>query len=90
VSDHEDDLLSDLLRFFPQFGTQPFETMPGPTFFALATRIAAYGGVMAYRMQEHQASQPVSPAFADPEPEEVVSLAAFRAMFPDLIEVGSG
>lgn len=90
VADYEQDLLADILRFFPQFGTDPLEAMTGPTFFALANRIPVFGGVMAYRLQQPPAPEP-APASntAGQEATQVVSLDTFRSMHPDLVEVVS-
>lgn len=87
--DHQDDLLADLLRFFPQFGTHPLEVIDGPTFFALAYRLPAYGGVMTIRAQEAVA-EPSAPSTPLPElGGQVVELDTFRAQFPGLVEVVS-
>ena len=85
--DYEQDLLADFMRFFPQYGIEPLEVMSGPTFFSLAPRVAAYGGVMACRFQELLADAPA--AASVPAGEKVVDLAAFRVEHPGLIEVVS-
>lgn len=78
MSDYQDDLLADVLRFYPQFGTDPFEVMTGPVFFTLAPRLSVYGGVMACRVQEQHmtcAEQPVPTDASEVSPE------VFRAQF---------
>lgn len=35
-----------MLRFLPQFGTDPFEVMTGPQLLKIAPRLAAYEGVV--------------------------------------------
>ena len=87
MSEHKEDLLTDMLRFFPQFGTDPFEVMDGPVLFVLATRMAAYGGVMAYRLAE--VAQPTVAGAVAPAGSDVVPLAAFRAQHPGLVEAVS-
>lgn len=88
VVDYQRDLLCDVLRFCPQFGMEPLRTMPGPVFFSLAPRLAAYGGVMACRFQELvvDTTHP-SPAPASAAPRvEVVDVERFCRQHPDIVE----
>lgn len=52
-----EDIECDLLRFFPQFGTDPFESIDGPRFFRLAPRLPAYDGVMTRRFEAEAAQE---------------------------------
>jgi hypothetical protein len=47
VLDYLDDLDADFLRYY---GREWWE-MTGPRFFSRAERVAAYGGVLAYRIR---------------------------------------
>lgn len=47
VAEHKDDVEVDVLRFLPQFGTDPFEVMTGPQLVRIAPRLAAYEGVVS-------------------------------------------
>lgn len=65
VLDYIDDLRVDLSRFFPQLPLArdllvDFDVLPANTFFTLATRLSAYGGVLASRMTELGAETAVS------------------------------
>lgn len=93
--DYWDDLVADFLVFY-RIGLNPglgcplsIDDIDGPTFFALAHRVPAYGGVMAARMAEQQQG-PTAPT---PQGERRVvpsSRAALTAELGDLIEVSSG
>src|SRR5690606_13969645 len=86
VLDHEADLDADFLRFFPQLGIHPTEVLDGPRFFALARRVAAYGGVMAVRLQEHlKQSGPSVGGRSGHAARKQVSLTELVAQHPDLI-----
>lgn len=87
---HLADLRCDLMRYFPQLGIDPFEVLDGPTFFDLAERVAAYGGVMTARIREiaeqHDPLPTVESRRARAGGAKVVELAALQAMDPDLID----
>jgi len=56
VLDHWDDLVADFLRFYRIGPGCPLqmEDLDGPTLFALAHRVSAYGGVMSARLADQQ------------------------------------
>jgi hypothetical protein len=58
VPDYLDDLDADLLRFY---GIDGIDGLPGPRFFALAERVAAYGGVMTARAEQHRQAAGAAP-----------------------------
>ena len=59
VIDHLPDLDADFLRFYG-IDLEYDRDLTGPRFLALAQRVAAYGGVMAARVQEQQEEAPAS------------------------------
>jgi len=99
VRNHLADLRADFMRFFPQLGVDPFAALDGPTFFELAERVAAFGGVMTARVRALDERAATTPALAGvevrprhggsqgaPSGAQVVELAALQVMAPDLIE----
>lgn len=77
--------------------------MPGPRYFALAHRLAAYSGVMAARVEKarEEDDQPTSrtptrtsttaaPTSGGSSEKAEVSLTQFRAQFPGLVSVAQG
>lgn len=54
VVDHLADLEADFLRFYR---IEDFFELDGPRFFRLASRVFAFGGVMAARLEEEREKQ---------------------------------
>jgi len=53
VLEYVDDILVDILRYLPQFGTDPLNEMSGPMFFKVAPRLVAYDGVLTRRFDQN-------------------------------------
>lgn len=93
--DHVDDLAADF-RVFYGIDIHRDTELTGPEFFSLARRVFAYDGVMAVRwrrLEEGDAEQ--TPERYEPAESQgiggrrdadVVDLAAFRVMFPGVVE----
>lgn len=92
VLDHLDDLDADFLACY---GIDlAVDEVSGPRFFALAHRVAAYGGVMSARQDEQQeqvqdrggpSATPAPQARADGSRD--MELVAFRVAFPGVVSV---
>jgi len=91
VLDHIEDLRADFLAFYRIGPGCPLDLndLDAPTFFALAHRAAAYGGVMTARMQQQDNQRP-RPA-ADRDVRQVSSTReSLTHELGDLIEVAGG
>lgn len=56
ILDHERDLMADFRAIYHLSWTKALR-LPGPEFFALASRLPAYNGVMAIRSEEEERSR---------------------------------
>jgi len=64
VLEYLDDIHVDLLRFFPQFGPDPLDTLAAPLFFKIAQRLVYYGGATHAALSAAAAGSPVDTSAA--------------------------
>lgn len=89
--DYWDDLVADFLVFYRIGLGCPLtiDDLDAPTFFRLAHRVPAYGGVMAARMAAQQ-QDTTAPTYRGERRVVPSTRAALVAELGDLIEVSAG
>lgn len=86
--DHLEDIESDFSVFHRV--VDPL-ALPGPEFFRKAHRLSAYSGVLAARLmaaRDRSGAGTSAPSAWGGEQPKTVPLDQFRALHPDLIEMG--